>query len=138
MTPHEMNLHIGTRLRIIRILRGMSQAALAERLGVTFQQVQKYENGRNSIRASRLYALARTLGVPLAAFYDGLEDGPERLDELLRFYARLSPQFGARELLELNAAFTRIEDRSLRNSLRVLIAQIAAQEGGSPETGEAA
>jgi transcriptional regulator with XRE-family HTH domain len=67
-----VDLHIGQRLRMRRKLAGLSQEQLAERLGITFQQVQKYEKGTNRISASRLFAAARLLSVPVSYFFEGL------------------------------------------------------------------
>ncbi|TGY89183.1 XRE family transcriptional regulator [Marinicauda algicola] len=66
-----LDVHIGERLRQARKLAGLSQSAMGEAVGVTFQQVQKYERGANRIPASRLYELAAVLGVPLGFFFDG-------------------------------------------------------------------
>src|SRR5918992_4717448 len=65
-----IDLHVGSRVRLRRMLLGMSQEKLAERLGLTFQQIQKYEKGINRIGASRLFDLAQVLGVPVQFFYD--------------------------------------------------------------------
>ena len=65
-----MDVHVGTRVRLRRMLLGMSQEKLGEHLGLTFQQVQKYEKGVNRIGASRLFDLAKVLGVPVQFFYD--------------------------------------------------------------------
>jgi len=72
--PHPVDVHVGQAVRWRRKLRGLSQQALARRLGLTFQQVQKYETGANRISASALHAIARTLEVPVAAFFEGLPD----------------------------------------------------------------
>jgi len=69
---HPVDVHVGARIRQRRWLIGMSQQALAEHLGVTFQQVQKYEIGANRVSASRLWEIARLLEVPVEAFFEGL------------------------------------------------------------------
>jgi transcriptional regulator with XRE-family HTH domain len=69
---HPVDVHVGQAVRWRRKLRGLSQEALARRLGLTFQQVQKYETGANRISASALHAIARTLEVPVSAFFEGL------------------------------------------------------------------
>ncbi|MFV3126092.1 helix-turn-helix domain-containing protein [Niveispirillum sp. KHB5.9] len=66
--------YVGQRMRLRRGLLGMSQEVLAERLGITFQQVQKYERGANRVSASRLWDLSRALDVPVSFFFDGLDD----------------------------------------------------------------
>src|SRR4051812_49780181 len=70
-SPNPIDKHVGSRVRMRRILIGMSQEKLGEALGLTFQQVQKYEKGTNRIGASRLQHIARHLGVPVEYFFDG-------------------------------------------------------------------
>ena len=69
-SPMSLDVHIGTRIRLRRVLLGMSQEKLGEALGLTFQQVQKYERGTNRVSASRLAEIARALDVPIGFFYD--------------------------------------------------------------------
>lgn len=71
-TPHVVDVHIGRRIRVLRRERRLSQTALAEACGVTYQQIQKYENGANRVSGSSLWEVAKTLGVNIARFYDGL------------------------------------------------------------------
>ena len=75
--PHPVDVHVGNKLRLRRRLLGMSQAAVAGQVGISFQQLQKYESGSNRVGASRLYQLAQVLGVAPSAFFQGLagEDG---------------------------------------------------------------
>ena len=75
---HPVDRHVGQAVRLRRKLRGVSQQALAERLGITFQQVQKYETGANRISASTLHGNAQVLEVPVSAFFDGLPAAPGR------------------------------------------------------------
>jgi transcriptional regulator with XRE-family HTH domain len=70
--PNFIDVHVGNRIRVRRQLIGMSQEKLGELLGITFQQVQKYEKGSNRISASRLFYAAKTLGVPVQFFFDDL------------------------------------------------------------------
>jgi transcriptional regulator with XRE-family HTH domain len=72
--PNYIDVHVGSRIRMRRQLINMSQERLGELLGITFQQVQKYEKGSNRISASRLFYAGKTLGVPVQFFYDGLPD----------------------------------------------------------------
>jgi len=83
---HPIDQHVGLAIRRRRRELGLTQAALADRLGVTFQQVQKYERGANRISASMLYAAARALAVPPGAFFAGLEtdDGDDAAEALVR------------------------------------------------------
>ena len=71
--PDPIDLHVGAQVRARRILLGLSQEKLAEGLGITFQQVQKYERGSNRISASRLYNIGQLLDVPITYFYDGVD-----------------------------------------------------------------
>jgi len=71
--PHPTDVYVGNRLRKLRILKGVSQKDLAERLGISFQQIQKYERGSNRIGASRLWALGSALETPISYFFAGLE-----------------------------------------------------------------
>src|ERR1700685_4720215 len=74
--PHPIDVHVGSRVRLRRNMLGLSQEKLGEALGLTFQQVQKYERGANRIGASRLHELSRVLDVPVQFFYD--EEDPVR------------------------------------------------------------
>ena len=70
---HPVDVHVGKRVRHRRWMVGMTQQQLAERVGIKFQQIQKYETGMNRISASRLWDIANTLGVPVSFFFEGLE-----------------------------------------------------------------
>jgi transcriptional regulator with XRE-family HTH domain len=125
-----IDAHVGSRVRLRRMLLGMSQEKLAEKLGLTFQQVQKYEKGVNRIGASRLFELAQLLGVGVDFFY---EDAPV-LEGGVAVTAGFAEQGGenyivdflnSREGLELNRAFTRITDPKVRRSVIDLVKTIA-------------
>src|SRR5215467_3508159 len=83
--PNPIDVHVGSRVRFRRMLLGMSQEKLGEKLGLTFQQIQKYEKGINRIGASRLFDLAHVLGVPVQFFYEEAPAGGE--PEALAGYA---------------------------------------------------
>jgi len=72
--PNPIDLHVGARIRLRRRMQGVSQEKLAEALGLTFQQVQKYERGANRVSASKLYEIASALHSPISYFFDGLAD----------------------------------------------------------------
>src|SRR5687767_10076610 len=76
--PSPIDKHVGSRVRMQRILVGLSQEKLGDALGLTFQQVQKYEKGTNRIGASRLHSIAGVLGVPIDFFYRGVPSGQAR------------------------------------------------------------
>lgn len=121
--------YVGSRVRAARRIRGINQGQLAERLGLTPQQVQKYESGQNRISASRLYLMARLLGVPVGFFFEGLPTGPR----LWQWLASDDPVEGAddealrhRENQDIVAAFERIEDPKTRRRILTIMADIAA------------
>src|SRR5580698_3474137 len=72
--PNPIDLHVGARIRLRRRMQGVSQEKLADALGLTFQQVQKYERGANRVSASKLYEIAAALHAPVSYFFDGLAD----------------------------------------------------------------
>jgi len=121
------------------MLLGMSQESLAEYLGLTFQQVQKYEKGINRIGASRLFELANALGVNVQFFYDGLlsEQPPARE---IGFSEDPRNNYGgslmeSREIVELNKAFTKIADLQIRRSIINLVRSLSDKDerDGSPQ-----
>ena len=116
--PTSIDIAVGRNVRIWRMARGLSQAQLAHRLGVTFQQVQKYEVGSNRIGTGRLVKAAAILGVPTAALLEGV-DGSDRTRSLLSLFAD-------RRSFRLADAFAAIEDRTARLSIVNLVEQIAS------------
>ncbi|MFA5898779.1 MAG: helix-turn-helix transcriptional regulator [Hyphomicrobium sp.] len=124
-----IDVHVGGRVRLRRMLLGMSQEKLGEHLGLTFQQVQKYEKGINRIGASRLFDLAQVLGVPVQFFYEELAVGGARAagfaDRPAESYA--AEFLGSREGLELNKAFARISDSRVRRSIVDLVRAFAGE-----------
>ena len=71
---HPVDIHVGKKLKQLRVLRGMTQTEVAQGLGISFQQVQKYELGRNRISASKLFEISRILNVAPSSFFEGLEE----------------------------------------------------------------
>ena len=82
-TPKDVDVYVGSRVRLGRTLKGFSQDVLAGSLNLTFQQVQKYENGMNRIGASRLYDIGKALGKDISWFFEGLEATGDKADEKL-------------------------------------------------------
>lgn len=82
-TPHPVDIHVGRRVKSRRALREMSQTALADKIGLTFQQLQKYESGANRISAGRLWDIAQTLDVSVAWFFEGIEGKAPAAAELV-------------------------------------------------------
>lgn len=118
---HPIDIHVGARIRTRRLLIGMNQEALATRLGITFQQVQKYEGGANRISASRLAAIAEILRVPVSDFFSGIAD---RDPEKLRALAPLETP----EALELIRYFYGIKTEQLRDAFLSLVQTAAASQ----------
>lgn len=127
-----IDAHVGARVRLRRMLIGMSQEKLGELLGVTFQQVQKYEKGVNRIGASRLFDLAHVLGVPVQFFYDDLPAAGSEA-HAVGFAERPGDSYvvdflSSREGLELNKAFVRISDARARRAIVDLVRALAGNE----------
>ena len=127
-----MDVHVGSRVRLRRMLLGMSQEKLGEHLGLTFQQVQKYEKGVNRVGASRLFDLAKVLGVPVQFFYDEAPVGMQGAPLAIGFQDGPSESYvveflGSREGLELNKAFARISDSRVRRSIVELVRSLAGE-----------
>jgi transcriptional regulator with XRE-family HTH domain len=128
--PNPIDVHVGGRVRFRRMLLGMSQEKLGEKLGLTFQQIQKYEKGINRIGASRLFDLAQVLGVPIQFFYEEAPAG-EPLAAMPAGFAE-KPEENAivdflrsRDGLELNKAFVRISDAKARRAIVDLVRSLA-------------
>lgn len=109
----DVDNHVGAKIRVRRVELGMSQTDVADKLGLTFQQVQKYERGYNRVSASRLYDLTQILGVDIEYFFDGFRDSdiPE------------SPDAWTPDIWELINAFNGLPEK-LRMSLRLLLKSI--------------
>ena len=123
-TPNPIDVHVGSRVRLRRMLVGMSQERLGEMLGLTFQQIQKYEKGANRIGASRLYQISQILGVPVQFFFEDMADtaGPTQGSFAEADSAPYVMDFvSSSEGLQLNRAFTNIEDPRVRKRLLELI-----------------
>ena len=136
--PSPIDIHVGSRIRLRRTLLGMSQERLGESLGLTFQQVQKYERGVNRVGASRLFDLSRVLDVPISFFFD---DMPESLANTFggglgrRANGFNEPSEGfaddtlsRRETLELVRAYYRITDAAVRKRVFELIKSMGPTE----------
>src|SRR6202048_3129508 len=120
----------GSRVRMRRVMLGMSQEKLGEALGLTFQQVQKYEKGTNRIGASRIQQISGILQVPVSFLFDGGPSGAASADGYSEGTspAYISDFLATSEGLALTRAFTRIADAKLRRSIVELVEQIAARE----------
>lgn len=126
--PNPMDIHVGSRVRLRRMVIGMSQEKLGERMGLTFQQIQKYEKGTNRIGASRLFQLSQILDVPVQFFF---EDAPlnmmGRAAGSAAGFAESKTEtylldfLNSRDGLELNRAFVKITDPKVRKRVVELV-----------------
>lgn len=129
--PNPVDVHVGSRVRLRRTLLGLSQEKLGEAIGLTFQQVQKYERGANRIGASRLYDLARVLDVPVGFFFEEMtpetqQNSPAQARELREEPEPYEPDpMAKRETLELVRAYYRITDPQVRRRLFELTKALA-------------
>jgi transcriptional regulator with XRE-family HTH domain len=127
-----IDAHVGGRVRLRRMLIGMSQERLGELLGVTFQQVQKYEKGANRVGASRLFEIAEVLDVPVQFFFDDLPGIAERQrgfsDGASEPY--VMDFVSSAEGLALNRAFAKIRDTRLRKRIVDLVREMAGDGTG--------
>jgi len=123
--PNPVDIHVGRRVRLRRTLLGLSQERLGEMIGLTFQQVQKYERGTNRIGASRLYDLSRVLNVPIQFFYDDMTTETAGQSPRLRAGLEEAPSepyidedpMKRRETLELIRAYYKIKDPEIRQKI---------------------
>ena len=121
--PNPTDRHVGQRVRMRRLQLGMSQEKLADQLGLTFQQVQKYEKGTNRIGASRLLQISLITGVPVAFFFEGLPGGAKSSSGQEVVDAFLASNDG----LDLIKAFMAITRQSTKRKLVQLVEEIAAK-----------
>src|SRR5918999_445345 len=129
-TPNPTDKHVGSRVRMRRMMLGMSQEKLGDALGLTFQQIQKYEKGTNRIGASRLQQIAHFLQVPVAFFFEGGPDAPVGGNggKVAPSPAYVSDFLATSDGLALTKAFMRIRDQKLRRRIVDLVTHIAGEE----------
>jgi len=130
--PNPIDVHVGARVRLRRTLLGISQVGLAEAIGLTFQQVQKYEKGLNRVSSSRLYELAEMLDVSIPYFFDEMSGGVSAQTPSALMKAKQRPEneqeadpLARRETLELVRAYYRIPDPVVRKRLGDLVKAVA-------------
>jgi transcriptional regulator with XRE-family HTH domain len=126
--PNPIDKHVGSRVRMRRMMLSMSQEKLGDALGLTFQQVQKYEKGTNRIGASRLQQISNILQVPVAFFFEGAPSLPGQPTDGLREApspAYVSDFLATSEGLALTKAFMRIKEPKLRRRVVELVKEIA-------------
>ena len=131
--PHVVDVHVGAQLKKLRVRRQLSQQALAELLDLTFQQIQKYEGGKNRLSASRMYEISRHLQVTPSYFFEGINP---KLDKAITGNANVLQEDPSQylpendlmtktESIRMMAAFYRIEDPEVRVALRMLVYRVA-------------
>jgi len=127
--PNPIDIHVGSRIRLRRTMLGMSQEKLGESLGITFQQIQKYEKGTNRVGASRLQNISSILNVPVSFFF---EDAPGDQAGASGMAEASSSNYvvdflSSSEGLQLNRAFVKISDPKVRRKLVDLVKALAAE-----------
>jgi transcriptional regulator with XRE-family HTH domain len=127
--PNPIDVHVGSRLRLRRNMLGLSQERLGESLGITFQQIQKYEKGTNRVGASRLQAIASILNTPVSFFFEGApeedDDGTGKpADDSAPYVADF---LSSSEGIQLNRAFVKIADPKVRRKVLELVKALAAE-----------
>lgn len=128
--PNPIDIHVGSRIRLRRTMLGMSQEKLGESLGITFQQIQKYEKGTNRVGASRLQNISNILNVPVSFFFEDAPgdagSGPTGMEEASS--SNYVVDFlSSSEGLQLNRAFVKISDQKVRRKVVELVKALAAE-----------
>jgi transcriptional regulator with XRE-family HTH domain len=142
--PSCIDAHVGSRVRLRRMLIGMSQEKLGELLGLTFQQVQKYEKGANRIGASRLYDISNILGVPVSYFFDDIsaENRASRVNGNGQSHGAstdvdagpyMMEFVSSAEGFQLVRAFTKITDPRVRKRMLELVKSLTGEEEAYPD-----
>lgn len=135
--PNPVDIHVGSRIRMRRIMLGMSQQKLGELLGLTFQQVQKYERGTNRVGASRIWDLTKVLDVPVTYFFEDMSEDIEANSPRLRAGLSDTPvpevdfepdPMAKRETLELARAYYRIKDPTVRKRIFDMVKALSKAE----------
>jgi len=133
-TPHPVDVHVGQRIKLRRTLMGMTQGKLGEAIGLTFQQLQKYERGANRVSASKLWQLGTVLNVPISFFFD---DMPENVKEAFPSYEGDTSEshvpeehltLHRRQSLELVRTFSKLQDPTIRKRIIDIVRAIADSE----------
>lgn len=131
-SPNPIDKHVGSRVRMRRMMVNMSQEKLGEKLGITFQQIQKYEKGTNRIGASRLQQIANVLGVPVGFFFEGapVPDGSAKGFSEAASPAYVSDFLATSDGLALTKAFMKVTDSKVRRRIVDLVEAMVAEHDG--------
>ncbi len=130
--PSSVDVHVGGRVRVRRRLINMTQESLADLIQVTFQQVQKYERGSNRISASKLFAIAAALEVPIGYFFEGLDEPSQAGDPSEASEQTIQSFLRTTEGLELARLFPKIARGPLRRRILELVRAAALEEAAAP------
>lgn len=141
------DIHVGSRIRLRRILLKMPQERLGHALGLTFQQIQKYERGTNRVSASRLFDISRILDVSISYFFDEILEAPEDASTSVvhqstgsfsepasAFNASIDKQLARRETIELVSAYYQIPDPAIRNRMLELIKSLSSSKPNAQDS----
>ena len=128
-SPNAIDVYVGARVRLRRMMLGLSQEKLGEHLGITFQQIQKYEKGTNRVGASRLQAIARVLSVPVAFFFENAPGGGDGHEPM----PAVDVTFDAAtlEITRLVQAMTATQRQSVRQIARAIVEAAGGEIGGA-------
>ena len=127
--PNPVDVHVGSRVRLRRMMLGMSQEKLGDQLGITFQQIQKYEKGTNRIGASRLQNISTVLSVPVAFFFEDAPATPLQAGGMAESSTDYVVDFlSSSEGIQLNKAFVRVRDPKLRRRIIDLVRAAAGDD----------
>lgn len=133
MTPHPVDIYVGKRLRMRRVMLGMSQESVGKAIGVTFQQIQKYERGANRMGSSRLYDFSQILNVPVSFFFEGYEQETGDSTPLTQMgFAEEEVPFEhekltSRETLEVMRAYYSIRESKVRKKMLDLMRSLGEE-----------
>lgn len=125
--PHPVDIHVGKRIKEIRTVRGLTQSNVADHLGISFQQLQKYETGANRVSASRMFELSKLLNITPSFFFEGLEG---------QDYDTMPPM--DMETARIASALSRIKNKKLKNRINTLISEIVRSSSAGDEASSAA
>ena len=124
---HPVDIHVGKRIKEIRTIRGLTQSNVADHLGISFQQLQKYETGANRVSASRMFELSKLLNITPSFFFEGLEG---------QNYDSMPPM--DMETARIASALSRIKNKKLKNRINTLISEIVRSTPSANEADTAA
>ena len=129
---HPVDVHVGRRLRLRRTIMGLSQDSIGKAIGVTFQQIQKYERGINRMGASRIYDFAKALNVPVSYFFEGYGDDLGELSPAFGMAESVAPAFeheqiSNRETMDVMRAYHKIKNPQMRKRIVDLIKSMAEE-----------